>query len=70
VRHPMYLAILTMLLFSPLALGSYWAETPVLLTPVFLVMRIRDEEAMLSQQLPGFSEHTQQTRYQLVPWLW
>jgi len=25
VRHPMYLAVLVMLVFSPLALGSFWA---------------------------------------------
>jgi len=70
VRHPMYLAVLTMLLFSPLALGSYWAMIPVLLMPLFLVLRIQDEEEMLVQELPTYREYTQQTRFRLIPGVW
>ncbi|UCG87948.1 MAG: isoprenylcysteine carboxylmethyltransferase family protein, partial [Gemmatimonadota bacterium] len=70
VRHPMYLGVLAMLLFSPLALGSYWALLPVALTPLFLVLRIRDEEEMLLQELPGYHEYTQQTRFRLIPGVW
>jgi protein-S-isoprenylcysteine O-methyltransferase Ste14 len=70
VRHPMYLAVLTMFLFSPLALGSYWAIIPVLLMPLFLVLRIQDEEEMLVQELPTYREYTQQTRFRLIPGVW
>jgi len=70
VRHPMYLGTFVMLVFSPLALGSYWALIPAALTPVFLVLRIRDEENMLLQELPGYREYTTRTRYRLIPGVW
>jgi len=70
VRHPMYVAALIMVLFSPIALGSYWALIPALLVPVILVIRIKDEEQMLIEELPGYLEYTQKTRYRLVPELW
>jgi len=70
VRHPMYLAVLVMLFFSPLALGSFWALIPTVFTPLILVLRIRDEEAMLVAELPGYRAYTQQTRYRLVPGIW
>jgi len=40
VRHPMYLAVLLMYIFSPLALGSYWAQyihLPILCQATFLL---------------------------------
>jgi len=70
VRHPMYLGVLVMMLFSPLALASYWALLPVALTPLFLVLRIRDEEQMLVQELPGYREYMQKTRFRLIPGIW
>lgn len=35
-----------------------------------LVLRIRDEEALLTAELPGYRDYTRQVRYRLVPWLW
>ena len=70
VRHPMYLGVLTMLLFSPLALGSYCALLPVALTPLFLVLRIRDEEQMLLTELPKYREYMQKTPFRLIPGVW
>ncbi len=70
VRHPMYLAVLLMLVFSPLALGSFWAMIPALFTPLVLVLRIRDEEAMLLKDLSGYREYTRQTPYRLIPGVW
>ena len=70
VRHPMYLAVLTMIAFTPIALGSWWAMIPALPLPVVLAARIRGEERLLSRQLEGYSEYMQRTRYRLVPWVW
>jgi protein-S-isoprenylcysteine O-methyltransferase Ste14 len=70
VRHPMYLAVLVMLFFSPLALGSFWALIPTAFTPIILILRIRDEEAMLLAELPGYRAYTLQTPYRLVPGVW
>ncbi len=70
VRHPMYLAILPLILFAPLALGSWWAMVPALPTPLFLVMRILDEEEALREGLPGYVDYMQETRSRLIPGVW
>jgi protein-S-isoprenylcysteine O-methyltransferase Ste14 len=34
------------------------------------MLRIRDEEAMLKQELEGYTDHTRHVRYRLLPGLW
>ena len=70
VRHPMYLGVLVMYLFTPLALGSYWAL--IFFLPLFplLVSRLLNEEEVLLRELPGYKEYCQKTRYHLVPFIW
>ncbi len=70
VRHPMYLATLLIYLFSPLALGSYWALIPMLAYPAILVARIRNEERLLLQELEGYGEYMDKVRYRLIPGVW
>lgn len=70
IRHPMYLGTLLMYVFSPLALGSYWAVLPGLLIIPVLVARILNEEKVLLQDLQGYQEYVQKTRYRLIPGIW
>jgi protein-S-isoprenylcysteine O-methyltransferase Ste14 len=70
VRHPMYAGNVLLMLGIPLALGSYWGLILVLPAMIALVLRIRDEEDLLSHELSGYREYTQQVRYRLVPYLW
>ena len=70
VRHPMYLAILPVILFTPLALGSWWAMVSALPAPFFLMMRILDEEEALREGLPGYVDYMQETRSRLIPGIW
>ncbi|MFH1486538.1 MAG: isoprenylcysteine carboxylmethyltransferase family protein [Chloroflexota bacterium] len=70
VRHPMYLAALVVYVFSPLALGSYWAMIPTVLFPAILVARILNEERVLLRELKGYREYMEKTRYRLIPGLW
>jgi len=70
VRHPMYLASTLMYLASPLGLGSYWAMIPAFLIIPILVLRIVNEEKLLSEGLPGYKEYKQKTRYRLIPGIW
>jgi protein-S-isoprenylcysteine O-methyltransferase Ste14 len=70
VRHPLYLGILVMYLFTPLALGSYWAIIFFLPLIPLLVSRLLNEEKMLLRELPGYEEYCQKTRYHLIPFIY
>ena len=70
VRHPMYLGVLPMTVFVPLALGSWVAVIPGLFITPFLVLRILDEEEALKEDLPGYVEYMEQTKSRLVPGVW
>jgi protein-S-isoprenylcysteine O-methyltransferase Ste14 len=70
VRHPMYVGVLVMLIGVPLALGSWWGLAFLLLNVPILVLRILDEEAMLRQELDGYTDYMRKVRYRLVPGLW
>jgi protein-S-isoprenylcysteine O-methyltransferase Ste14 len=70
VRHPMYLGICVMWLFTPLALDSYFTLPAFVLLIPLIVLRLRSEERVLPQQLPGYAEYCSQTRFRLVPFVW
>jgi protein-S-isoprenylcysteine O-methyltransferase Ste14 len=70
VRHPMYSGVLVMYLFTPLALGSYWAMLPFLFFTITFVFRIHNEEKVLSDNLQGYKEYCRKTRFRLIPFIW
>jgi|SRR5208337_593634 len=70
VRHPMYLGASVMLLFTPLALGSYLTLPAFVLFIPVIVFRLLNEEKVLCQELPGYSDYCLRTRFRLVPFLW
>ena len=70
IRHPMYLGVIVMFLFTPLALGSYWAVFPFLTLPAFIALRILNEEVILLRDLPEYLEYYSRVRYRLVPGIW
>lgn len=70
VRHPMYSATLVMMAGTPLALGSLWGLTVVVLTVPLLAARILDEEKALRADLTGYADYTQRVRFRLIPALW
>lgn len=70
VSHPMYTGLLLMQLFTPVALGSYWALIFALLFIPVLVFRIRKEEEVLLRDLPGYRDYLNKTHYRLIPLIW
>lgn len=70
VRHPMYTGNVLLMVGVPLALGSYWGLVLLLPGMALLVLRILDEERLLTQELSGYREYTQRVRYRLAPYLW
>jgi protein-S-isoprenylcysteine O-methyltransferase Ste14 len=70
VRHPLYSVSLAVWFCIPLALGSLVAlPVAALMFPV-LIFRLRNEEKVLRQELPGYTEYCQRTRYRLIPFVW
>ena len=70
VRHPMYTSILLMFGIMPLALGSYWGLIPLPLFILSLALRIQDEEKMLCEELEGYKDYIQTTKYRIIPFIW
>jgi len=70
VRHPMYTGVLVLMSGIPLALGSWWGLVILALVSPVLIWRILDEEKLLKQDLPGYTEYVHKVRYRLVPYLW
>jgi protein-S-isoprenylcysteine O-methyltransferase Ste14 len=70
VRHPMYAGAMLLILFTPIALGS-WVAVPFAI-PLILVIaaRLLDEEKFLKANLNGYGEYCRKVRYHLVPFLW
>jgi protein-S-isoprenylcysteine O-methyltransferase Ste14 len=69
VRHPMYTGAFMLLLFTPLALGSYFGLFPVLILVVVIIYRAIDEERELKQNLAGYREYCKKVKYRLIPFI-
>lgn len=70
VRHPMYLATLLMFLPMTLILQSLWGLIPFTLYPVIIVVRILNEEKVLTEGLEGYAEYKKKVKYRLLPFVW
>lgn len=70
VRHPMYLAVTLLYLAIPIVLGSWWALLVMSPCILLLAARIKNEEQVLHQGLPGYTEYTKRVRYRMIPWIW
>jgi protein-S-isoprenylcysteine O-methyltransferase Ste14 len=70
IRHPMYLGMVLMSLFMPLALGSYFSLIPMLFIIPITLFRIKNEEDLLLKKLNGYKEYCLKTTYRLIPLIW
>lgn len=70
VRHPGYAGGLLGFLFIPLLLDSLWSFIPAVLLGIVMVVRTALEDKTLQEELPGYREYAQKTRYRLFPGVW
>lgn len=70
VRHPMYAVTTLLFLSMPLVLGSWISFVTFLIYPALMVKRIKNEEALLEAELPGYRDYQKKVRYRMVPFLW
>ena len=70
VRHPMYAVTLWLFLAIPLILGSWWSFLCFLHYPIMIVVRILNEEKVLTAGLAGYDEYRKKVKYRLIPFIW
>ena len=67
VRHPMYTGFLLMFLGVPFLLGSWYTLIPAILFAILILTRIKFEEEMLIEGLPGYEEYKKRVKYKIIP---
>jgi len=70
VRHPMYMATILLFLMIPLVLGSWYALIVFAFYPAIIIVRLKDEEALLTRELPGYAQYKQKVKYRIIPFVW
>lgn len=70
VRHPMYMVTLVMFLAMPVVLGSVISLAITLIYIPIIVLRIKNEEKVLAEGLPGYREYMRKVRSRLIPHVW
>lgn len=70
VRHPMYMATVFLFMVMPLVLGSWYALIPFAFYPAIIIVRLKDEETLLSRELDGYEQYKKKVKYRLFPYIW
>ena len=70
VRHPMYMATILLFLMIPVVLGSWYALIAFAFYPAIIIVRLKDEEDLLTRELPGYAEYKQKVKYRIIPFIW
>lgn len=53
-----------------LVLGSWYALIAFGFYPVIIIVRLTDEEKLLTKELPGYEAYKKKVRYRLIPFIW
>lgn len=70
VRHPMYMATTLLFLAMPMVLSSPISLGIMLLYLPLIAQRIKTEESLLEEQLPGYVEYKKRVRYRMIPFVY
>lgn len=70
VRHPMYTATILLFAMMPIILGSWYALIVFAIYPVIIIFRLKDEEDLLTRELPGYADYKKKVKYRLLPFIW
>lgn len=70
VRHPMYTSTIFMFLSMPLILNSPISFIIMLIYPIIIIARIKNEEKVLEDELEGYKEYEEKVKYKIIPFIW
>lgn len=66
----MYAVTILLLLMIPLVLGSWYGLIAFAFYPVIIIVRLTDEENLLTEELPGYAAYKQKVKYRIIPLIW
>jgi protein-S-isoprenylcysteine O-methyltransferase Ste14 len=69
VRHPMYAGAVLLFISTPLLLGSIYGLALGVLLIVTIAARSVGEEAMLKQELAGYSDYMNRVKWRIIPFV-
>ena len=69
VRHPMYAGAILLFISAPLLLGSLYGLALALLLIITIAARAVGEEAMLKQELEGYSDYMRKVKWRMIPYV-
>lgn len=70
VRHPMYAVTILLFMMIPLILGSWYALIAFAFYPVIIVIRLTEEEKLLTKELAGYDTYKRKVKYRIIPFIW
>ena len=70
VRHPMYMATILLFLMIPVVLGSWYSLIVFAFYPAIIIIRLKDEENLLTRELSGYTEYKKKVRHRIIPFIW
>ena len=69
IRHPMYSALLLVMLVLVLEEFTYWRGVVWLVLSLDLVLKLQYEEELLANEFPEYRGYQSKTS-KLIPWIW
>lgn len=69
VRHPMYTSTIFLFLSMPLILNSIFSFMIMLIYPIIIFFRIKNEEKVLENELVGYKEYKEKVKYKIIPFI-
>ena len=70
VRHPAYIGSIIQAIGFPLLFGSLWSIIPVSILIILFITRTSLEDKILKNELKGYKEYSEKTKYRLIPFIW
>ncbi|WP_298523353.1 isoprenylcysteine carboxylmethyltransferase family protein [uncultured Methanobrevibacter sp.] len=69
VRHPMYTSTIFLFLSMPIILNSIFSFIIMLIYPIIIIFRIKNEEKVLERELKGYNEYKEKVKYKIIPFI-
>ena len=70
IRHPMYAVTILLFLMILMVLGSWYALIAFAFYPAIIIVRLNEEEKLLTKELPGYGEYKKKVKYRIIPFIW